>query len=567
MKRYGALLLTVLMVWGLAAPVMAAGMPFPDVPVDHWAYDSIAKLAAAGLVIGYPDGTFGGQRTLTRYEMAMVFARILDRLEIWIENKFASVSDELEGDIYKRVTDDLMAEIADLRDAIADLPSERVVERVVEQPVRQVVETTVVEKPFELTDETKAVLADFIAQELVDEVAWMADHEMRIADLENKVATGDQARMQAAIAALQGDVDAVRNYIEAEVEAIGAELAALTTEFKTELEIVGVRLKNLEAIFAKLDERLVALEKATAENAAKLDEQGKQIAANTERIDALAADVDELKKDANQKYYKDLGQDADIAGLDARVENLELATTQVAALNAEVAALREKLNNLRFGGSFKVAYSDSDSDSDGESLTYTAKLTATKPTDVATLKATATVKSDGLADGSPSVDLTLAAQDINFIGMDWYAELANKASKTGREAFFNFGVAKDFTMIGTPTTFAIDQEIGLSDNAENATDFTLTFNRFLMDNLSASVGYGLREDDADNEWNVGFDLGLGVTKLELDWAKSDRKRTTDLTFTVPVIKDTLDWTIGAGWENPADDDEIFKWNTGVEVKF
>jgi hypothetical protein len=65
-----------LLVWAL--PAMAG--PFTDVPTDHWAYDAIDKLQSEGFVEGYPDGTFRGNRSFTRYEMAMVIARIWDRL-------------------------------------------------------------------------------------------------------------------------------------------------------------------------------------------------------------------------------------------------------------------------------------------------------------------------------------------------------------------------------------------------------------------------------------------------------------------------------------------------------
>jgi len=51
------------------------------VPTDHWAYDAVAELAAKGLIEGYPDGAFRGDRAMTRYEMAMVVARLLARIE------------------------------------------------------------------------------------------------------------------------------------------------------------------------------------------------------------------------------------------------------------------------------------------------------------------------------------------------------------------------------------------------------------------------------------------------------------------------------------------------------
>jgi S-layer homology domain len=60
---------------------VAVAQPFADVPSGHWAYDAIAELAAKGLIEGYPDGAFKGDRAMTRYEMAMVVTRLLARLE------------------------------------------------------------------------------------------------------------------------------------------------------------------------------------------------------------------------------------------------------------------------------------------------------------------------------------------------------------------------------------------------------------------------------------------------------------------------------------------------------
>ena len=50
---------------------------FPDVPSNHWAYEAVSDLSRRGLVEGYPDGTFGGDRLLTRYEFAQIVYRTL----------------------------------------------------------------------------------------------------------------------------------------------------------------------------------------------------------------------------------------------------------------------------------------------------------------------------------------------------------------------------------------------------------------------------------------------------------------------------------------------------------
>jgi len=94
----------------LALPAVAG--PFTDVPTDHWAYDAIDKLQAEGFVEGYPDGTFRGNRSFTRYEMAMVVARIWDRLVSELEAVQLDLPNDLvrQGDL-----DDVIDMLEDLR--------------------------------------------------------------------------------------------------------------------------------------------------------------------------------------------------------------------------------------------------------------------------------------------------------------------------------------------------------------------------------------------------------------------------------------------------------------------
>ena len=64
---------------GLAGTNMKADRStlFPDVPNNHWAYAAVSDLSRRGLVEGYPDGTFGGDRMLTRYEFAQIVYRAI----------------------------------------------------------------------------------------------------------------------------------------------------------------------------------------------------------------------------------------------------------------------------------------------------------------------------------------------------------------------------------------------------------------------------------------------------------------------------------------------------------
>jgi autotransporter adhesin len=56
---------------------MAKSASFPDVAENHWAYEAVAKLAGNGIIKGYPDGTFQGDRTMTRYEFATMLYRAM----------------------------------------------------------------------------------------------------------------------------------------------------------------------------------------------------------------------------------------------------------------------------------------------------------------------------------------------------------------------------------------------------------------------------------------------------------------------------------------------------------
>lgn len=77
MKKTFVVTLAVLFVLSIAGTAFAAANPFVDVPAKHWSYDAVAKLAKAGIIDGYGDGTFRGDKTMTRYEMAQIVAKAM----------------------------------------------------------------------------------------------------------------------------------------------------------------------------------------------------------------------------------------------------------------------------------------------------------------------------------------------------------------------------------------------------------------------------------------------------------------------------------------------------------
>ena len=103
MKKTLVSALTTALVVGAASTTFAAANPFADVPADHWAYDAVAQLVQDGLVNGYgADGTFNGDQSMSRYEMAQIVAKAMAKSDAadnnnkaLIEKLSAEFSDEL----------------------------------------------------------------------------------------------------------------------------------------------------------------------------------------------------------------------------------------------------------------------------------------------------------------------------------------------------------------------------------------------------------------------------------------------------------------------------------------
>lgn len=80
-KKKAVLVLAIILMLVFSLPVSAAALDaFADVPAKHWAYDAVRQLAKDGIVEGYGDGTFRGQNTITRYEMAIITANAMTKL-------------------------------------------------------------------------------------------------------------------------------------------------------------------------------------------------------------------------------------------------------------------------------------------------------------------------------------------------------------------------------------------------------------------------------------------------------------------------------------------------------
>ena len=96
-----------------------AANPFSDVTPDSWAYQAVSQLANAGIVNGYPDGTFKGQNNITRYEMAQMVAKAManqDRANAEQQAMINRLADEFSNEL-----NNLGVRVARLEDRVGNV--------------------------------------------------------------------------------------------------------------------------------------------------------------------------------------------------------------------------------------------------------------------------------------------------------------------------------------------------------------------------------------------------------------------------------------------------------------
>ena len=112
----------------MVTPAFAQRDNFPDVADTHWAFEAVARLKKEGIITGYPDGTFKGQRMMTRYEMASLLYALYMNLKNVTDGLGAQIT-ALETKVNGMSTGggsgkDYSQDISSLRDAVSMLKSD-----------------------------------------------------------------------------------------------------------------------------------------------------------------------------------------------------------------------------------------------------------------------------------------------------------------------------------------------------------------------------------------------------------------------------------------------------------
>lgn len=96
----------------MGGTAMAAEGSLADVPKDHWSYEAVNQLVKDGIIEGMPDGTYAGDRAISRYEMAVIVARATDKLEQ------ANIADRA---LIEKMQSEYDSELKTIKDDVADL--------------------------------------------------------------------------------------------------------------------------------------------------------------------------------------------------------------------------------------------------------------------------------------------------------------------------------------------------------------------------------------------------------------------------------------------------------------
>ncbi len=368
-----ALILAAVLVVTLSASAFAAKNPFSDVPADHWAYDSVVQLAAVGLVEGYPDGTYGGTRTMTRYEAAMVFARALARLEALVEDQVISNT----AGVQEQVTEEVLAELDAIADELSDLiiaEFEKLEIPVVEVPVeKEVIELQPIERPFVMTPEAEAVISNLVGELVKD---YLADssalaketiveqgviERIVVEDVDEEVVRAIAEEVLAAeLYALQANVDSDRSYVDMVVSKINDRLGRVTRKADVLQATHDTDMETINGLISALQGDVTALQKAL--DAEVVDLAGTFISVNDEfaaELALLGVRVEELE----MLYAKLDGRVSDVetsvASLEEGVGSLEAAVDQQEAAHAALKAETERVKfsgNVKFNGTTRSVF-------------------------------------------------------------------------------------------------------------------------------------------------------------------------------------------------------------------
>jgi len=312
----------------LALVVFAAvafGVAYTDISEDHWAYDAVMKATSAGLLQGFPDGTYRGDEAVTRYQLAEAIAKLLDysessdaklqELVFALTKKVASLSLEI-SDVKKGVID-IMAEFRNLEGKVADIDLDSVEQKVWELREDVYGELNSVKEALDAYDAQFEALngkttdlevtTKLLGQSLAKFKDDFAAYKGRVDAIENKMVTSEQLDQKLSL--LYTKILKLSSQLK-EIDAIKEEFANYVTvkDYETTVAIVNKLTRDVFKLYRN---------KADAEDVKTLKEDIEAL------LDALDAKVASLNEDMNVAFDQIDANVFDIMALESKFADLE----------------------------------------------------------------------------------------------------------------------------------------------------------------------------------------------------------------------------------------------------
>ncbi len=333
-----ALIVTAL---GLGVPVMGftiakiAQSRFQDVPAGHWAQEAVDFITAKGLITGFPDGTFKGQQTLSRYQAALIFYRLLQ------SGAMNNVDANGQAIINKGI-DDVKTELDGLKTQLGAL---------------ETANTNQDGRLGTLEEQLKAMSAQPAATGSTDLEPRVKSLEDLLASLNTKLESQQAAGtvdpalqtkvtdLETQLAALRTDLTAAAPDAQqsARIAAIEADIAALKTQAGTAPTTDQTsKLAELETSLSELQDQVSGLD-------------------NTDLADRVTALEDQAKAVAAPVAVADLSPQ--VAALEARIAKLETqpatgTSDQLTQLQTDLKALQDQVQGISSANPANAAAAD-----------------------------------------------------------------------------------------------------------------------------------------------------------------------------------------------------------------
>jgi len=302
MKKILSILLSAILTFSLMMPAFATSS-YPDVPNYHWAVNAINMLSALGIIEGYPDGTFKGQNSITRYEMALMVARLLDYMEQQISEKLEEVEDRVGNYIASGPSLNINgADMGTIEKVILDKIAEMDKEK------------------WDDFDNKLTILFNGV-EDIYAKIDFLESSGAKQSELASRELEFNDMK-----AAMADNNESSANQLNAKLSGVVATVDALETEFKTELNAFGVKRDNLTNELNNSKDAVSEISSAIRSLENKVNVNEKNIKTLYKLIAEAEAELEAIKKSISQSYNDllDIKTTAKIDAATAEVQNARM---------------------------------------------------------------------------------------------------------------------------------------------------------------------------------------------------------------------------------------------------